>query len=121
MEKPGNRSSHGLPPPIGVLGSTILEDLPSEDLTMRRLGLILFPCLLAGCGMNHAASEADDTLAWQGTWKLVSCVANGESERGDVQWVVDGDHYKIRVDGKSGGILMRSSSAPSRSTSTCST
>lgn len=70
---------------------------------MRRPGWILFPCLLAGCGTNPAASEADDTRAWQGTWKLVSCVANGEPERGDMRWVVDGDHYTIRVAGKSGG------------------
>jgi uncharacterized protein (TIGR03067 family) len=70
---------------------------------MRRLGLILFPCLLAGCGTNQAGSEADDTRAWQGTWKLVSCVANGEPQGGDMQWVVDGDHYTIRVKGKSGG------------------
>jgi uncharacterized protein (TIGR03067 family) len=69
---------------------------------MRRLGLILFPCLLAGCGTNPAAREADDTRAWQGTWKLVSCVANGQSESGNVEWVVKSDLYTITIDGKSG-------------------
>lgn len=70
---------------------------------MRFWGFLLFLGLLAGCGTNPAASEADDTRAWQGTWKLVSCVSNGESEKGDMQCVVDGDHYTIRVNGKSGG------------------
>jgi uncharacterized protein (TIGR03067 family) len=70
---------------------------------MRRLGFILFACLLAGCGGNQAANEADDTRAWQGTWKLVSCTANGESQMADMQWIVNGDRYTIRLDQKSGG------------------
>jgi uncharacterized protein (TIGR03067 family) len=70
---------------------------------MRRWGLILFACLLAGCGTNPAAPaarEADDTRAWQGIWKLVSCVENGQSVSGNVEWVVKGDRYTITVDGK---------------------
>ena len=69
---------------------------------MRRTGLILVACLLAGCGVNRAADVADDTRAWQGTWKLVSCVANGESHMADLQWLVNGDHYTIRLDRKTG-------------------
>jgi uncharacterized protein (TIGR03067 family) len=77
------------------------EDESSGDLAMRRLGFLLFACLLAGCGVNHAANEADDTRAWQGTWKLVSCIANGESQMADMQWIVNGDHYTIRLDRQS--------------------
>jgi len=69
---------------------------------MRRIGFILFTCLLAGCSARHVTSEADDTHAWQGTWNLVSCVANGESQTADLQWVVNGDHYTIRLDRTSG-------------------
>jgi len=70
---------------------------------MRRLGFIHFACLLAVCGVNHAAAtEADDTRAWQGTWKLVSCMANGESQTADMKWIVKGDHYTIRLKGQSG-------------------
>jgi uncharacterized protein (TIGR03067 family) len=70
---------------------------------MYRLGVILFACLLAGCGVNHAAAtEADDTRAWQGTWKLVACTAGGESQMADLRWVVKGDHYTLRLNGQSG-------------------
>ncbi|HEV3166467.1 MAG TPA: TIGR03067 domain-containing protein [Isosphaeraceae bacterium] len=69
---------------------------------MRRLAFLLFAFLLAACGVNHAADEADDARAWQGTWKLVSCLANGESQTADMQWIVKGDHYNIRLDGKTG-------------------
>ena len=65
---------------------------------MRRSGFILVACLLAGCGASQAATEADDTRAWQGTWKLVSCTSDGESQTADLQWIVDGDRYTIRVD-----------------------
>jgi uncharacterized protein (TIGR03067 family) len=69
---------------------------------MRRLGLLLCTCLLAGCGIAPAADKADDTRNWQGTWKMVACTANGESQSGDVQWIVSSDHYNIRLDGNTG-------------------
>ena len=69
---------------------------------MCRLGLILFACLLAGCGASHTLTEADAVQAWQGTWKLVSCVSNGESQIADVQWIVSGDSYTIRLSRQSG-------------------
>jgi uncharacterized protein (TIGR03067 family) len=67
---------------------------------MRLLALILGTCLLVGCGATHAANPAQETANWQGTWKMVSCIANGQTEPGDVQWIVDGDHYTISVDGQ---------------------
>ena len=69
---------------------------------MHRLGLILSACLLAGCGVSHAATDADDSRAWQGTWKMVSCTHNGEPQSGDVQWIVKNDRYTIRLSGKTG-------------------
>jgi uncharacterized protein (TIGR03067 family) len=69
---------------------------------MRRLGFILSACLLAGCGVSHAATDADDNRAWQGTWNMVACTYNGEPQSGDVQWIVKNDRYTIRLSGKTG-------------------
>jgi uncharacterized protein (TIGR03067 family) len=69
---------------------------------MRRLGFILFASLLAGCGVSHAATDADDNHAWQGTWKMVSCTHDGEPQKGDVQWIVKDNYYNIRLNGKTG-------------------
>jgi uncharacterized protein (TIGR03067 family) len=77
---------------------------------MRRSRFILLACLLAaGCGGDQATDQAqatggadDDARAWQGTWKLVSATSNGEPETGDMAWVVDGDHYNIRLNGRTG-------------------
>jgi uncharacterized protein (TIGR03067 family) len=68
---------------------------------MRCSQFILLAFLLAGCDVNQEANEADDARAWQGTWKLVSCIANGESQMADMQWIVNGDQYRIRLEGKS--------------------
>ena len=65
---------------------------------MVRSKTFLFACLLTS-GLIGAAA-ADDKQQWQGTWTMVSCIANGESTEGNVQWVVSGDAYKIRLDGK---------------------
>ena len=67
---------------------------------MRLVALILGSCLLAGCGMTHAATPAQETASIQGTWKMTACITNGQSEPGNVAWIVDGDHYTIRIDGK---------------------
>ena len=67
---------------------------------MRFLALILGTCALAGCGATHAATPAKETASIQGTWKMVSCITNGESAPGDVAWIVEGDHYTIRLDGQ---------------------
>lgn len=67
---------------------------------MPRWKTIVFVYLLAN-GLNGAAA-ADDRQQWQGTWTMISCIANGDSTDGNVQWVVSGDAYKIRLDGKLG-------------------
>lgn len=81
---------------------------------MRRLELALLNCLLAccltSCAANStaeptagAADPAADAASWQGTWNLVSCQFNGEPEEvGDAQWIVNGDHYNIRLNGTTG-------------------
>jgi uncharacterized protein (TIGR03067 family) len=56
---------------------------------------------LATASADHTAVEANDTRAWQGTWTLVSCISEGESQPADLQWVVEGDQYTIRLDGQS--------------------
>src|SRR5271170_8015163 len=69
--------------------------------TLMRLGwLMLLSCLLAGC-RTPTADSADDTNLWQGTWKMVSCTYDGEPQTADMEWIVDGDHYTIRLDGQS--------------------
>jgi len=73
---------------------------PRETKAMRRLELAMLSCLLSGCLAAPAADKSDDTAKWQGTWKLASCSWNGEPQMGDVQWIVDGDHYNIRLDGQ---------------------
>jgi uncharacterized protein (TIGR03067 family) len=58
-------------------------------------------CLLAGCGAVSKADSADDARKWQGTWKLVGSTYDGEPQMADMDWVVDGDHYTIRLNGQS--------------------
>ena len=71
---------------------------------LTRLGwLVLLGCLIASCRGVLSADSADDTKKWQGTWKMVSCTYDGEPQTADMEWIVDGDHYTIRLDGKSGG------------------
>jgi uncharacterized protein (TIGR03067 family) len=65
----------------------------------RRTWLIAFSTLLAGCS-GAPASTAADEKAWQGTWKLVDATYDGEPQPGDMAWVVDGDRYRIRLDGQ---------------------
>jgi uncharacterized protein (TIGR03067 family) len=79
------------------------------DIAMRHWMLLWIPlgtCLLAGCGLSTAADtvveQSDDRAAWQGTWKLVSCVSGGKSQVADMAWVVRGDRYTIRIDGIEG-------------------
>ena len=80
---------------------------------MGRLTLILVTLLIAGCGAAHAtdnraqssekASPAtdtkEDTRNLQGTWQLISATSNGETETADAQWIINGDHYNIRLNG----------------------
>jgi len=67
-----------------------------------RLGwLVLLGCLLASCRAVSTADSADDTKKFQGTWKLVSSSYDGEPQMADMEWIVDGDQYTIRLNGRS--------------------
>ena len=69
---------------------------------LMRLGwLVLLGCLLASCRAVSSADSADDTKRWQGTWKMVACTYDGEPQTADMEWIVDGDHYTIRLNGVS--------------------
>jgi uncharacterized protein (TIGR03067 family) len=48
-----------------------------------------------------SANSADDARKWQGTWKLVSSRYDGEPQTADMEWIVDGDHYTIRLNQQS--------------------
>jgi len=63
--------------------------------------LLLLGCLLAGCRAIPAPDSADDTREWQGTWKLVSSRYDGRLQMANMEWIVNGDHYTIRMDGHS--------------------
>ncbi len=61
-----------------------------------RLGwLLLLGSLLAGC---KSISTADDTQKLQGTWKLVVATYDGGLQMAEMEWIVNGDHYNIRLD-----------------------
>jgi uncharacterized protein (TIGR03067 family) len=67
-----------------------------------RVGLLLLlGCLLAGCRVGFIADSADDSRSWQGTWRLVACTYDGAPQMTDMEWIVDGDHYTIRLNGQS--------------------
>ena len=62
--------------------------------------LTLLSCGLGSCNSSGSGETVDDTKQWQGTWKLVSAVWNGEPQKAEVQWRVDGDHYTVRLNGQ---------------------
>jgi len=64
---------------------------------MRLLPFVLLSCLLAGCRSPIASDPEEDARQWQGTWKLVSSTYDGEPQMADMQWIVDSDHYNIRL------------------------
>ena len=67
-----------------------------------RLGLLLLlGYLLAACRVGFIADSAGDTRTWQGTWRLVACTYDGAPQMADMEWIVDGDHYTIRLNGQS--------------------
>lgn len=68
---------------------------------MRRLLIVSWCCLFLS-SLSSQAADDDDLARWQGTWKLVACTYNGEPQPGNVQWLVRGDHYNIRLDGRTG-------------------
>ena len=62
---------------------------------------LVLACFLAGCRGVSAGDSAADTQKWQGTWKLVSSSYDGVPQMVDMEWIVDGDHYTIRLNGQS--------------------
>jgi len=60
----------------------------------------LLVCLLAGCRTLSTGNSVDDTKKIQGTWKLVGSTYDGGPQMADMEWIVDGDHYTIRLDGQ---------------------
>jgi len=51
---------------------------------------------LAGCNSVLPSSSSDDKKALQGTWTLVAATENGTPQSGDMQWIVEGDEYRVR-------------------------
>src|SRR5260370_35568362 len=77
--------------------SQALRVINKENKSMRLLRLVLLSSLLVGCRVANTADSSDDTNKWQGTWKLVSCTYDGQPQMADMLWIVDGDHYDIRL------------------------
>jgi uncharacterized protein (TIGR03067 family) len=67
---------------------------------IRSGSLALLVCLLAGCRALSTGNSAEDTKKIQGTWKLVGSTYDGGPQMADMEWIVDGDHYTIRLDGQ---------------------
>jgi uncharacterized protein (TIGR03067 family) len=68
--------------------------------------IALLSCGLIGCNASGKTDSAgcridpaEDARQWQGTWKLVSATWNGEPQKSDVRWLVDGDRYTVRHNG----------------------
>jgi uncharacterized protein (TIGR03067 family) len=69
----------------------------SNSADLARTGsLVLLGCLLASC-RPVSSSDSADTEKWQGTWKLVGYSYDGEPQMADMEWIVSGDHYTIRL------------------------
>ena len=68
---------------------------------MRFVLLLLLGCILAACRVAVIAGSSDDTEKWQGIWRMVSTTYDGEPQTADMEWIVDGDHYTIRLNGQS--------------------
>ena len=60
---------------------------------------VVVATLLAGCAAVSSADSADPQQ-WQGTWRLVDAIYDGELQNADMAWVVEGDHYRTRMDGR---------------------
>jgi uncharacterized protein (TIGR03067 family) len=71
--------------------------MEQADLTMKiacRLGCLVL-LLLVAC--KAGSGSADDVKQWQGTWRMAACTYDGQPQTADMEWVVNGDHYNIRL------------------------
>ena len=68
---------------------------------MRFVSIVLLGCILAACRVAVIAGSSDDTEKWQGIWRMVTTTYDGEPQTADMEWIVDGDHYTIRLNGQS--------------------
>jgi uncharacterized protein (TIGR03067 family) len=71
---------------------------------MGRFIAAVFVGLFAAWSVSFASPESGDTQALQDTWKLVSCVANGVPQTADMQWIVSGNQYTVRLNGQSAAV-----------------
>jgi uncharacterized protein (TIGR03067 family) len=76
-------------------------EMKRSDNVLRPGLLLLLGCLLAACKAGFVTDSADDSRSWQGTWRLVACTYDGAPQMADMEWIVDGDHYTIRLNGES--------------------
>jgi uncharacterized protein (TIGR03067 family) len=65
---------------------------------MKLVSVFITCVLLTACKSVNAPTA--DLDAWQGTWTLVSVTNQGQSQTHDMQWVVEGSQYRIRLDGQ---------------------
>lgn len=65
---------------------------------MKLLSVLAVCLWLTAC--KTGGDAAADLNAWQGTWTLVSVTNEGQSQTHDLQWVVEGNQYRIRMDGQ---------------------
>jgi uncharacterized protein (TIGR03067 family) len=66
---------------------------------MKQAHVVLIAILgIAVAGCNQLGSSANDLQALQGTWTMVETTYNGQPQPGKMQWVVEGNQYRIRVD-----------------------
>jgi len=68
---------------------------------MTRLAWVALLALsLVGCDQVLPGSSADDMKALQGTWTLIVATEDGAPQTGDMQWLVEGDAYRVRYNQK---------------------
>jgi uncharacterized protein (TIGR03067 family) len=67
-------------------------------LTVGSLALIAL--LLAGCKTVSSESPSEDFKKWQGAWRLVRCSYDGKPQTADMEWIVTGSQYTIRLNGR---------------------
>lgn len=63
---------------------------------MRILAILLLSCMVVACETRRVADSSEDLKAWQGTWRMVAAIYDGEPQAGDLVWIVQGDEYRTR-------------------------